>query len=304
MRGKKHTHIGGQAVIEGVMMRGKRHWTVTVRKSDGSLVTKTEGIPPATERFPFFTWPILRGVLALWEALTIAMAALSYSATQAGEEEVQISKREVGFSMTLGILLAVGLFILLPAFATNVLTPWVGKGVWWNLVDGIFRIVVFVGYLWAVGRIPDIKRVFEYHGAEHKTIHAYEGRVPLEPDRIQAFSTMHVRCGTSFLLVVMVLAIVVFSLLGHQTLFWRIASRVLLLPLVAGLSYEVIKFAGTYEHLPVVRAVMWPGLALQAMTTRAPSLDQIEVAVRSLREVLDLEGDEMAVHEEAAAADA
>lgn len=295
MARKRYTHIGGQAVIEGVMMRGKRHWTVTVRRPDGTLAQKSQPIKTATDRYPVLKWPIIRGTVALWETLSLSMMALTYSMNESTEgEEVQLSRGEMGLSMMLGVVLAVGIFIVVPAIATNLLVHWIGRGVWWNLVDGLIRIAIFFVYLWAVGRIPDIKRVFEYHGAEHKTIHAYEDGVELEPASIEAFSTSHVRCGTSFLLVVMVVAILVFSFLGQQTLLWRILIRILLLPVIAGISYEVIKFAGEHDDLAIVRLIMLPGLALQAMTTREPSDDQIEVAIASLREVIRIEGDELA----------
>jgi uncharacterized protein YqhQ len=291
---KHYTHIGGQAVIEGVMMRGRDHWTVTVRRPDGSFATRSAEVSPWKKRFSFLAWPIVRGVMALWESLTIAMTALSYSAQEASGEEIEISKGEMGFSMVFGILFALALFVLAPALLTNLLTRWIGKGVGWNLVDGLIRVGIFFGYLAAVSMIPDIRRVFEYHGAEHKTIHAYEAGVPLEPARIEEYSTMHVRCGTSFLLIVMILAIIVFSLLGKQPLGLRILSRIVLLPVVAGMSYEVIKFAGNHEDNPLVKVLMWPGLALQAMTTRQPSLDQIEVAVNSLKDVIRMEDEQAA----------
>jgi uncharacterized protein YqhQ len=295
MAHKHHTHIGGQAVIEGVMMRGRDHWTVTVRRPDGSFATRSAEVSPWKKRFPFLDWPILRGVMALWESLSIAMTALTYSAQEASGEDLELSKGEMGLSMVFGMIFAVALFVVAPALLTNLLTHWIGKGVWWNLADGLIRVAIFFGYLGAVSMVPDIRRVFEYHGAEHKTIHAYEAGVPLEPDRVDAYSTMHVRCGTSFLLVVMVLAILVFSLLGQQPLLERILSRIVLLPVVAGLSYEVIKFAGNHEDNPLVKVIMWPGLALQAMTTRQPTLDQIEVAINSLMDVLRIEGEQPVV---------
>lgn len=286
---KRYTHIGGQAVIEGVMMRGKRHWAVTVRRPDGQLVGMTADIP-GSGHARLTKLPVFRGARALWEALSLAMKALSFSASQAaGDEEQAPTRREVGFSIALGVLLAVGLFIVVPAFVTNLFARWIGRGVLWNLVDGLIRIAVFVSYLALIARIPDIRRVFEYHGAEHKTIHAFEHGVALEPRAIQGFSTSHVRCGTSFLLVVMVLAILVFSFVTSPSVLVRILARVVLIPVVAGLSYEVIKLAGDYDHLPLVRAVMWPGLALQSMTTREPSDEQVEVALSSLGSVLALE---------------
>jgi len=276
------------------MMRGLRHWAVTIRRPDGGTESMLAELAPHAERMPLLKLPVFRGVLALWEALSLAMKALSYSATMASDEDVEIGKGEVGFSMVLGVVLAVGLFIVLPAFATNLFVRWIGHGVLWNVVDGVIRVGVFVAYLMVIGLVPDIRRVFEYHGAEHKTIHAFEHGVRLEPEEIQRFSTSHVRCGTSFLLIVMVLAIAVFSFITGA-LWVRIAARLLLIPLIAGLSYEVTKWAGRYEETPLVRVVMWPGLALQALTTREPDDGQVEIAVASLRQVVEAEAaDEVA----------
>ncbi len=306
----KHTHIGGQAVLEGVMMRGKHNWAVAVRKPDGDIYVEEHDLKTAVSKRPALGKPIIRGVVGLWESLALAMKAFAISAEHAGEtEEEKLSSREIALSMTLGVGLAIGLFIVLPAIVTNLLVgeaterPFV-----WNVVDGLLRVVAFVLYIWAISRMRDIQRVFAYHGAEHKTIHAYEGGLPLDAEVIQRHVTMHVRCGTSFLLMVMVIAILVFSvvpvravtdLLGtdHRmiTLLVAISFRILLLPFIAGLAYEVIRWAGKQPENPVVRVVLWPGLQLQRMTTREPDDSMVEIAVTAMKRVVAREDREEAI---------
>jgi uncharacterized protein YqhQ len=295
------THIGGQAVLEGVMLRGKKHWAVSVRRPDGEIVSQTEPLPAWLQEHDWLKWPIVRGAAALVDALTLGVKALNFSAQESSDEDIEIGAREMAFTMVIGFALALGLFFALPVwlsgFAHGLIksaTPagW-GGTVLINLTEGAIRIAIFFGYLFAVSRIKDIKRVFEYHGAEHKTIHAFEHRVEMQPRKIDEFSTMHVRCGTSFLLVVMVVSIFIFALLGRpESILERIGLRFLVLPIVAGLSYELIKYAGRHEESPLVRVLMAPGLALQKLTTRPPSIDQIEVALASLNELLAVEGDE------------
>lgn len=300
----KHTHIGGQAVLEGIMMRGKHNWAIAVRKPDGEIHTEQHDLATSATKRPLLGKPIIRGVVGLYETMVLAFKAFEISASFAGEtEEEQLSAKEIGFSMILGVGLAVGLFIVLPAVITNfAVGSATERPFQWNLLDGILRLAAFFIYIWAVGRISDIQRVFAYHGAEHKTIHAYEHGLPLEPDVIQKYETMHVRCGTSFLLMVMVIALVVFSLVpvkaivaawglgsGLPTLLIAISLRILLLPLIAGLAYEVIKWAGTRSEQPLVRVVLWPGLMLQKMTTREPDDSMIEVAVAAMQLVIERE---------------
>jgi uncharacterized protein YqhQ len=298
-----HTHIGGQAVLEGVMMRGKYNWGIAVRRADGSIHVEQHEL--GGPRKGWMRWPVVRGVVTLGDTIFLAMQAFSISAVQAGEgllgeEEEPLTKREITISLVIGLALAVGLFILLPAGVTQLLTRFFGKSNFlWNLVDGIIRIAVFFLYIWAVSRMKDIQRLFAYHGAEHKTIHAYEHGLPLETGPIQEFETMHVRCGTSFLLMVMIIAILVYSVIPVFTfagpwgwglsLGWRVGIRLLLLPVIAGLAYEVIKFAGNHTSNPVVRALLWPGLMLQKMTTREPDDSMVEVAVMAVRPVLERE---------------
>jgi uncharacterized protein YqhQ len=298
-----HTHIGGQAVLEGVMMRGKYNWGIAVRRGDGSIHVEQHELAGA--RKGWMRWPVVRGVVTMVDTIVLAMQAFSISAAQAGEgllgeEEEPLTKREISISLGIGLVLAVGLFILLPAGVTQLLTRFFGKSNFlWNLIDGLIRIAVFFLYIWAVSRMKDIQRLFAYHGAEHKTIHAYEHGRPLETESIQEFETMHVRCGTSFLLMVMIIAILVYSVIPVFTfagpfgwglsLGWRVGIRLLLLPVIAGLAYEVIKFAGNHTSNPVVKALLWPGLMLQKMTTREPDDSMVEVAVMAVRPVLERE---------------
>lgn len=310
----KHTHIGGQAVLEGIMMRGKHNWAIAVRKPDGEIHLEEHDLKTSATKRPWLGKPIIRGVVGLYETMALAFKAFEISASFSGEtEEEQLSAREIGFSMVLGVVLAVGLFIVLPAVVTNLAVGSAAEEPFmWNLVDGVLRLTAFFIYIWAVGRIPDIQRVFAYHGAEHKTIHAYEHGLPLEPPVIQRYDTMHVRCGTSFLLMVMVIALVVFSLVpvkaivaawglgtGLPTLLVAISLRIILLPLIAGLAYEVIKWAGQKPETLAVRVLLWPGLMLQKMTTREPDDSMIEIAVAAMQPIIERE----LAEEGAAAAD-
>jgi len=299
----KHTHIGGQAVLEGVMMRGKFNWAIAVRTPDQSIHVEQSELPSSGARAGWMRWPVVRGVVALYDTLALAVKAFAISAKFAGletEGEEQLTSREVGISLVLGLVIAVALFVALPAAVTFALGALLRQGGFtgfvWNVVDGVIRIGIFFIYIWAISRVPDIQRVFAYHGAEHKTIHAYEHGTPLEPGPIQEFETLHVRCGTSFLLMVMVVAILVYSVIpiweiggAYGTLLVRVVMRILLLPLIAGLAYEAIKFAGAHSSNPVVKVLLWPGLMLQKMTTRQPDDAMVEIAVMALRPVVERE---------------
>jgi uncharacterized protein YqhQ len=297
----KSTHIGGQAVLEGVMMRGKTHWAVSVRRPDGMIVSDTKPLPGWTKRWSWLRWPLLRGVVALAEALSLGVKALSFSAKESSDEDIEIGNTEMAVTVMLGFGLALGLFFAFPVwlarFTHGTLEAALPGGGWagtigLNLVEGGIRLAVFFGYIVLVSNLKDIRRVFEYHGAEHKTIHAFEAGTELTPSEIDRFDTSHVRCGTSFLLVVMVVSIFVFAFLGRpESILARIGLRFLVLPAVAGISYELIKYAGRHQGSRLVKIVMAPGLALQKLTTRPPSADQIEVAVASLKEILALEED-------------
>jgi uncharacterized protein YqhQ len=300
-----YTHIGGQAVLEGIMMRGKDSWALAVRLADGSIHTEDHDLVSAAQARSWLGAPIMRGMAALVETLQLAMKAFSRSAQLAGEtEEEQLSSREVLVTMILGIGMAILLFIVAPALLTNfAVGPATERPFVWNAVDGALRVTAFFIYIWAIGRIPDIQRVFMYHGAEHKTIHAYEHGLPLEPAIIQRYSTAHVRCGTSFLLMVMIIALIVFSFVPVRALaglfgvdsrvgitLIAVSLRIVLLPLIAGLAYEVIKWAGRNPDNALVRVLLWPGLQLQRMTTREPTDDMVEVAVAAVIPIVQREG--------------
>ena len=287
--------IGGQAVLEGVMMRGPSAWSVAVRKPDGGIAEVNRPISSFLLKHRWARIPVIRGVFALGESLAIGFRALAISANYAAQEEgddeevqTELSRGQLLFAFGIAIGFALLLFKVSPALITNWL-PIDSTG-WFVVVEGLIRVTIFVLYLVIVGFMPDLKRVFQYHAAEHKAINAYEAGDPLEPEAVQRHSLIHVRCGTAFLLYVMVIAIFVFAFVGQPGWFWLIASRILLLPVIAGIAYEVIRFAGKHPTNPILRTILAPGLWLQRLTTRAPSLDQIEVSIRALREVLRLEG--------------
>jgi uncharacterized protein YqhQ len=288
--------IGGQAVLEGVMMRGPSAWSVAVRKPDGEIAEVNRPISSFLLKHRWARLPIVRGVFALGESLAIGFRALAISANYAAQEEgeegeevqTELSRGQLLFAFGIAIGFALLLFKVSPALITNWLP--IESTTWFVVVEGLIRVSVFILYLVIVGFMPDLKRVFQYHAAEHKAINAYEAGDPLEPEVVQRHSLIHVRCGTAFLLYVMVIAIFVFAFVGQPGWFWLIASRILLLPVIAGIAYEVIRFAGKHPTNPILRTILAPGLWLQRLTTRAPSLDQIEVSIRALHEVLRLEG--------------
>jgi uncharacterized protein YqhQ len=287
-RGAAPRYMGGQAVMEGVMMRGERSWAVAVRMPDGAIDVDVKDAPRWAERYAKI--PLLRGVMTLAESMALGFKALTWSANKQIPEEDQISSKAMGWTIGVALTLFTAIFILTPALAANGLGDVLGlDGFWFHVVEGALRLAIFLGYLALIGRVRDIKRVFQYHGAEHKAIAAYENDVELTPDSAQRFTTEHVRCGTNFLLTVMVVTIVVYSFVGRPGWLLLIASRVVLIPLIAGISYEVIRFAAKHMQWAWVRVLMRPGLALQRLTTREPTLDQVEVAIVSLRAVLTAE---------------
>jgi uncharacterized protein YqhQ len=278
---------GGQAVIEGVMMRGPDSRAVAVRKPDQTIVVDEKRVGSVTKKMPFLKWPLVRGVIVLFESLIMGIEALSFSASQAvDDEEEQLTAKEMIITIVLSLGLAILLFAVLPTAAAHLLIVIAPGSFVQNLLEGFFRIAVFLVYVVAIGRLGDIKRVFQYHGAEHKVINAYEAGDELVVDRVQRYSTLHPRCGTSFLLIVMVISILIFSLLGQQVLWWRILSRVLLLPVVAGISYELVKLSGRYAAAPLCRILIAPGMWLQKLTTNAPDDGQVEVAISAFGAVL------------------
>jgi uncharacterized protein YqhQ len=286
--------VGGQAVLEGVMMRGVSTWAVAVRKPDGEIDITSEPLVSWAKRHRLLRLPVIRGVVALGESLKIGFRALAFSANaQLVDEETGESEEIGGFTWGLTIffslLLAVGLFFVVPVGVTSLFKDQLGSAVLFWLVEGILRTAIFLGYIVAISRLPDLRRVFEYHGAEHKTISCYEAGDRLIPARAETYSRLHPRCGTSFLLIVMVLAIFVFAPIGLPEWYWLVASRILGIPLIAGLSYEVIKWAGRNRRKRWVRGLMWPGLMLQNLTTREPDREQLAVAIASLEAVLAVE---------------
>jgi uncharacterized protein YqhQ len=331
----KDAPIGGQAVLEGVMMRGVSTWAVAVRKPLEGEVATAEGngdphlttVAPAaglegvvvatgngavtdeqaeealgeiethTERFEsvmkrrrVYRWPIIRGVIALGESLKIGFRALGISANaQLAEDEEELSGKAWGVTIAVSLLFAVGLFFILPVTIANFWKDSLGNSVTFVVVEKLIRVTIFLGYLWLISRLPDLKRVFEYHGAEHKVISCYEADDELVPERAKLYSRLHPRCGTSFLLIVMILGVFVFAPIGRPALQWLILSRVVGIVLVAGLAYEVIRWAGRNRRKRWVRGLMWPGLQLQKLTTREPSLDQLAVSIAALKAVLALE---------------
>lgn len=279
--------VGGQAVIEGVMMRGPGKIAVAVRKPNGEITVDLKPAGSISDRHPILKKPFLRGVVSLVESLIYGMKALSFSAQASGEEEEEkMSSLELAGTIAFSVGLAILLFVVLPTGAMKLLQNTGVSPVVLNLCEGLLRLAIFLLYIWGISRQKDIQRVFQYHGAEHKTIYTYEHGLPLRVENVRPFSTLHPRCGTNFLMIVMLISIFIFTFLGWPSLWERILSRILLMPVVAGISYEIIRFAGKHMDKPWVRTAILPGLALQKLTTRQPDDDQIEVAIASLKAVL------------------
>lgn len=276
---------GGQAVIEGVMMRGPATRAVAVRRPEGDIALDEKPVGSITQRYPFLKWPLIRGVVALVESLVVGLEALSYSASQAMGEEEELSKTEIVLTMLFAFGLAIVLFVVLPTGAAHLMQSFVKGSIAQNLVEGVIRLLLFVGYVAVIGRLADIRRVFQYHGAEHKVINAYEAGEELTAPGVQKYPTFHPRCGTSFILIVLIMSIFLFSLLGHQGLFWRIASRVILLPVLAGVSYELLKLSARYADNLLCRIMISPGRWLQGLTTGEPDDSQVEVAITAFNAV-------------------
>jgi uncharacterized protein YqhQ len=287
--------VGGQAVLEGVMMRGPGNWAVAVRTPSGEIAQVSKSIDSAMARHRVFRLPVVRGVIALGESLAIGFRALAISANYAAQEEgkeseeveTELSRGALIFAFAVAIGFAVMLFKVTPGLLTELL-PIRSTGSF-VIVEGLIRVSIFIAYLSLISLLPDLRRVFQYHAAEHKAINAYEAGEELEPEVVQRYSLIHPRCGTAFLLWVMVIAVFVFAFFGRPHWYWLIAERILLLPFIAGIAYELIRFAGKHSSNRVLMALLAPGMWLQRLTTREPSLDQLEVSIRALREVLHLE---------------
>ena len=282
-------HYGGQAVIEGVMMRGRKTMVTVVRRPKGGLVMDIQSLATIyTGRMRKV--PLMRGIIVLIEALVLGIKTLLYSANVSlEEEEEEISGWLVWALVAISLLLAVVLFFIAPLFLTRLLNPYINSSLVFHLIEGFIRLAIFIAYLKLMILVPDIKRVFAYHGAEHKAVNAYEDGVPLEIEAIKGYSTAHVRCGTSFLFAVLIIAILVFALIGRPSLWLMLLSRVILIPVIAALGYEVTYFGARHTNNGLVRAILAPGLWLQALTTREPDDSQLEVAVSALKKVVEID---------------
>ncbi len=278
--------VGGQAVIEGVMMRGTDKVAVAVRKPDGTIMVDVNPVSSIRDRYPILKKPLLRGVIALFESLYDGMKALAYSAQVSGDDEEQLTGREMALTIATSVALAVGLFIVIPTWSMRFLHALTADPVLLNLAEGVLRMAIFLSYIAAISSMKDIQRVFQYHGAEHKTIYTFEAGLPLKVENVRPFSTLHPRCGTNFLMIVMLISMFIFTFLGWPNLLERILSRVIMMPVIAGISYELIRFAGNHADNPAVHMAIMPGLLLQKLTTRQPDDSQIEVAIASLKAVL------------------
>jgi uncharacterized protein YqhQ len=285
--------VGGQAVIEGVMMRGPRHWVVAVRRPEGDIHVEEHEVAPWAAHRRWLRLPIIRGVVALAESLVIGMRALSISATEAAGDDEQtgednLSTSAVGLTLVVSLSLAIGLFFLLPLFITKTFFDFESGVAFWA-VEGAIELVIFLGYLYALSFMPDLRRVFQFHAAEHMAIHAHEAREPVTAESAARFPRLHVRCGTAFLLILMVVAILVFGAVGKHSLWIMVLTRIVGVPLIAGVSYEVIRWAGKNREKGYVRAIMAPGMWLQKLTTRTPEIEHLEVACVALNRVIELE---------------
>lgn len=280
-------YYGGQAVLEGVMMRGRERMAVAVRRPDGSLAMLEEPLNPKVFSGRLASTPFLRGALMLWEMMSLGVRAMTFSAkVAAGEEDERDDAGSMWLTVVVSIVFAVGLFFLLPLGAASLLGRWLEPAWLKNLAEGVVRLAILLVYLRLIALLPEINRLFGYHGAEHKTINAYEANAELVPEEVARYSTRHPRCGTGFLLFVALVAVVVFALLGWPVLWLRIASRIVLVPVIASITYELIRLGARYYHLAPVRVLLSPSLALQGFTTREPDLGMIATAIIALRAVL------------------
>jgi uncharacterized protein YqhQ len=292
------SNIGGQAVLEGVMMRGPGNWAVAVRTPNGEIAHVARPVESGMARHRILRLPIIRGIMALGESLAIGFRALAISANYAAQEEdaepgevgaepdTELSRGAMIFAFAIAIGFALILFKVTPGLLTELLP--IKSGGWFVIVEGLIRVSMFVAYLTLISLLPDLRRVFQYHAAEHKAINAYEDGAELKPEVVQGYSLIHPRCGTAFLLWVMVIAIFVYAFFGRPAWYWVVVTRIVFLLPIAGLAYELIRFAGKHQNR-VVMTILAPGLWLQRLTTREPTLDQLEVSIRALREVLQLE---------------
>ena len=286
---------GGQALIEGVMMRGKRYQAMSARLEDGRIVSEVEEFTMLTDRHKFFGLPFIRGTFNMIDSLISGMKALTWSTNVSlaeDEDEEELTPMEIAMTMIVSIGLGILLFFVLPVVIAHYFQPLIPGNFLQNIFEGVVRVVVFLLYLFLISRMKEIRRVFQYHGAEHKSIHCYEAGEALTPENAMKHPRLHPRCGTSFLFFVMVISIFVFALVGVENFAWRMASRIVLLPVIAGVSYEVLRYCGKHMDKAWVRAIAWPGMQLQRLTTGEPDLEMLEVAIYSLQKVRAREEDE------------
>ena len=281
--------------MEGVMMRGSKSMAVAVRQPDDQVIIHTEDLNPHIYTGRISKIPFLRALTSLWDVLVLGIRTLMFSAEVAlgEEEEVEFSGPVAWGTVAVSFILGIGLFFVVPLLIVGFIDRFIASSVLSNIIEGAIRMALFIGYIWLIGRVPDIRRVFGYHGAEHKTINAYEAGADLTPDSVAQYSTRHYRCGTAFLLSVMVISILVFSLLGRPPMGLRILSRIVLIPVVAGIAYEWIKFTARHRTNPIIRTISAPNLALQGLTTREPDRSMLEVAISALKRVLESEGGDL-----------
>jgi uncharacterized protein YqhQ len=301
MTEKKKYNYGGQAVIEGVMIRGRTSVVTAVRRPNGEITVDTRPVPAISS-----SWmrraPVLRGVVILIEAMVLGIKSLMYSANVAIEEEhEELSTKAMVSMLGSAAVLVVLLFFIAPLFLTKLINAYIPNSVTFNVIEGAIRLVIFIGYLKVISFMPDIKRVFTYHGAEHKSVNAYEAGVPMEVDAIKGYSRAHVRCGTSFLFLVLIIAIILFSFVGRQVLWLMVLSRIVLIPVIMGLGYEVIYFGAKYTHNWFVKIILAPGLLMQSMTTGEPDDKQLEVAIAAMNKAVEVDRAEEAASMQAAA---
>lgn len=284
-----YSGIGGQAVLDGIMMRNKNAYAISVRKEDGSIVVSKEEVHPLGEKYPVLKLPLIRGAVSFFESLILGIKIIGKSATLSGDEDEPMTKKDIGISLLLGILLAVGLFILLPLLLAEFLGRFISSTLILNLLEGCIRLLIFLGYVILIGRVPDIKKTYQYHGSEHKCINCIEHGLPLTIENVRKSSKEHRRCGTSFLLIVMLLSILIFTLISFQNPFLKFLIRILMIPVIAGISYEILSFTGKHDNF-FTYLLSRPGMWMQGLTTKEPTDDMIEVAIRAVTEVFDWEG--------------
>jgi uncharacterized protein YqhQ len=285
---------GGQALIEGVLMRGRDAIAVALRHPDGEIVYATERLDAGFHGTRWSKWPLVRGLVVLYETLVVGTRWLVRSANvQASQDGIELGRGSIILMLSLTLLAGIGIFFLFPLFIASVTVSGPDHTLFQSLVEGLIRVAIFLGYLLLIGRAPDVRRVFQYHGAEHKTIHALEAGDPLTVDEVRKYPTAHQRCGTEFLVIVILLSIIAFSLVGRQAPLVMIASRILLIPVIAAVGYEILKFGARHRGNPVVKVLLYPGLLVQMITTKQPTDDMIEVAIVSMEQALEADGAEV-----------